>query len=183
MVLSTKEHMNSFAAVEEDIYNEIRNYMKSIVSFNISKNLATVFIEYSQHVNSHQHMEIECIPIKSRYLEDAKLYFKKAFLEQDYEWTTNKKLIDTTPQKGNLTKIINANFSYVHVDFNAQGGFLHIIEDTSKFSQIFLKEIFCPLLKKESFEIKYPPKLSPKELIDTIDNYKHEFAYYDWTKY
>ena len=157
--------------------------MKSIVAFNLSKNFATVFIEFSQHVNNHQHMEIECIPIKSKLLEDAKLYFKKAFMEQDYEWTTNKKLIDTTPHRGNLTKYLNSNFSYVHVDFNAQGGFLHIIEDVSKFSQVFLKEIFCPLLKKESFEIKYPDKISPKELFDIIDKYKDEFGYYDWTKY
>jgi len=157
--------------------------MKSIVSFNLKNNMDTIFIEYSQQINNHQHFEIECIPIKSKYLQDAKMYFKKAFSEQDYEWTSNKNLVDTTPYKGNLTKIINERFSYVHVDFNAQGGFLHVIEDTSKFSKIFLKEIFCPILKKESFEIKYPPKISPRELLEVVEQYKINFAYFDWTRY
>ena len=92
-------------------------------------------------------------------------------------------MVDTVPYKGNLTKILNEKFSYVNVDFNAQGGFLHIIEDTSKFSQIFLKEIFCPILKKETYEIKYPGKLSFRELVEVVDGYKRDFSYYDWTRY
>jgi len=161
-IISTKEHINSLAAADEEVFQEIRNYMKSITSFNIKNNYATIFVEFSRHINDSQHFEIECIPIKSRYLEDAKIYFKKALMEQDSEWTTNKNIIDTTEFKGNLGKYINENFSYCHVDFNAQGGFLHIIEDVRKFSALFLKEVFAPLLKKEIFEIKYPDKLSPK---------------------
>lgn len=182
-IISTKGHINSLAGCDEDVFQEIRNYMKSIVAFNIEKNHSTVFIEFSRHVNDCQHMEIECIPIKSKYLNDAKMYFKKALLDQDNEWSTNKKIIDTTEHKGNLTKIINGNFSYTHVDFNANGGYLHLIDDIRRFSSLFLREIFAPLLKKEVFEIKYPEKLSPKELIDIVESYKKDFNYYDWTKY
>jgi len=145
--------------------------------------MSTIFIEFARHIEKHGHFEIECIPIKSRYIDDAKMYFKKAFSENDSEWTSNKNLVDTTTFKGNLSKIINEKFSYVNVDFNAQGGFLHVIEDDRKFSQNFLREIFCPLLKKEVHEIKYPKKLSQRELIETVDRYKVDFKYFDWTNY
>jgi hypothetical protein len=183
VVISTKEHTNSLAAVEENVYEEIRNYMKSIVSYNLINDMATIFIEFSKQAEQMSHFEMECIPIKYKYLEDARLYFNKAFSDQDDEWTTNKKLVDTTPYKGNLTKIINEKFAYVNVDFNAQGGYLHPIENNKKFSQTFLREIFSPLLKKPSHELKYPKKLGLKELLDQVDLYKKKFNYYDWTNY
>lgn len=183
VVVSTKEHISSLAATEENVYEEIRNFMKSIVSFNLEREYSTIFIEHSQHINKMNHFEIECIPIKHKMLDEARMYFKKAFMDQDYEWSTNQKLVDTTPYKGNLTKILSEKFSYVHVDFNALGGFLHPIEDDSRFSQLFLKEIFCPLIKKQIHEIKYPKKLSVKELIDTVEDYKKRYDYFDWTKY
>jgi hypothetical protein len=183
VVISTKEHTNSLAAVEENVYEEIRNYMKSIVSYNLVNDMATIFIEFSKQADQISHFEMECIPIKYKYLEDARLYFNKAFTDQDDEWTTNKKLVDTTSYKGNLTKIINEKFAYVNVDFNAQGGYLHPIENNKKFSQTFLREIFSPLLKKPSHELKYPKKLGLKELLDQVDLYKKRFDYYDWTKY
>lgn len=183
IVISTKEHINSLASVEENVYEEIRNYMKSIVAYNLTNDNATIFLECSQQAIHVTHFEIECIPIKYKYLEDARMYFHKAFMDQDDEWTTNKKLVDTVPYKGNLTKILNEKFAYVNVDFNAQGGFLHPVENNSKFSQNFLREIMCPLLKKQVHEIKYPRKLGIKELIDTVESYKKKFDYYDWTKY
>jgi hypothetical protein len=183
IVISTKEHINSLAAVEENVYEEIRNFMKSIVSYNLTNDNATIFLECSQQAMHVTHFEIECIPIKYKFLEDARMYFHKAFMDQDDEWTTNKKLVDTVPYKGNLTKILNEKFAYVNVDFNAQGGFLHPVENNSKFNQTFLREIMCPLLKKQIHEIKYPKKLGVKELIDTVENYKKKFDYFDWTKY
>ena len=78
---------------------------------------------------------------------------------------------------------LSGKFSYVHVDFNAQGGFLHVIESEKLFSKTFLKEILSPFLKKDISEIKYPKKLSQKELIDYVEDYKNQFNYFDWTKY
>jgi hypothetical protein len=181
LTLSTKGHVNSQAALEENIYQELRNYIKSIVSFNLNRDMTTVLLEYSRSANFIGHFEIECVPIKHKLLEDARMYFKKAFLDQDFEWSTNKKLVDTTAYKGNLTKILNENFSYVNVDFNGQGGFLHVIEDERRFNQVFLKEILCPLLKLQVHEVKYPKKIGDKELIDIVERYKEKFKPYDWT--
>lgn len=183
LVLCPKEHINSLAAVEENVYEEVRNYMKSIVAMNLDKDMATVFVEHSREAAQITHFEIECIPIKYKLLEDARLKFKKAFSDQDDEWTTNKNLIDTTPYKGNLTKILNEKFAYVNVDFLAQGGFLHPIERNSRFSSSFLREIFADLLGKTVYDMKYPKKIGLKELIDAVEDYKNRFSYYDWTKY
>jgi hypothetical protein len=180
-VLSTLGHVNSQASLEENVFHELRNYIKSIVSFNLNRDMTTIFLEFSRTAGHIGHFEIEAFPIKHKLLEDARMYFKKAFMDQDYEWAINKTMVDTTPYKGNLTKIINENFSYVNVDFNGQGGYLHIIEDERRFSQTFLKEILCPILKLNVLEVKYPKKLGLKELVDTVQRYKDFFKSFDWT--
>ena len=181
LILSTKEHINSSAGVDEEVYDQIRNYMKSIVTFNLNKKMSTVFLEYAQSYSKMGHFEIEAIPIKEKYLDEMKMYYKKAFLDEDEEWSENKKIIDTTSVKGNLSKILNEKFSYVSVDFNAQGGFLHIVQDERSFSAISLKEILSPMLKKQVHEIKYPKKISLNELFQVRENYKKCFEQVDWT--
>ena len=59
----------------------------------------------------------------------------------------------------------------------------HVIENEKRFSKTFLKEILSPFIKRDISEIKYPKKLSQKELIDNVEEYKNKFSYYDWTKY
>jgi len=183
LILSTKEHSNSMAGLEENVYIELRNYMKSIVSMNAKNDKMTIFLEHALHSDEISHFSIDCIPLKFSLLDDLRIFFKKALSEQDTEWSSNKKIIDTTKYKGNMTKILSDKFSYVHVDFNAQGGFLHVIDDERLFSNTFLKEILAPFLKKDISEIKYPKRLSQKELIEKVEEYKNEFDYYDWTKY
>ena len=183
VILSTKEHSNSMASLEENVYIEMRNYQKSIVSMNAQNDKMTVFLEFSSHTDQVKHLSIDCIPLKFSLLDDLRIFFKKALMDQDVEWSSNKNIVDTTKYKGNLTKILSAKFSYVHVDFNAQGGFLHVIENEKRFSKTFLKEILSPFIKRDISEIKYPKKLSQKELIDNVEEYKNKFSYYDWTKY
>lgn len=68
---------------------------------------------------------------------DLEVFFKKSLLEDDSEWSTHKKLIDTKSQQGKIWKCLpsSGQFNYIHVDFNGQGGFAHIIDDTRKYNQ------------------------------------------------
>lgn len=64
---------------------------------------------------------------------DAPLYFRKAILDSE-EWTTNKKLIDTTGR--GLRRSVPKGFAYFHVGWQG-GGFVHPIEDESTFPKQF----------------------------------------------
>ena len=64
------------------------------------------------------------------------MYFKKSLLDDDDEWGTHKKLIETREKKGMIWRCLpsTGQFNYVHINFDALGGFAHIIEDSRKYS-------------------------------------------------
>lgn len=183
LILSSHEHFNSAAALTEESYTELRNYMKSITAFNAERNYSTIFIEYSKSISQSNHFIIEAIPIKHKKLEEVKIFYKKALSEQDTDWSDNKQIVETSNHRGNIKKILNENFSYIHVDFNCGGGYLHVVSDQNRFNGVYLKEILSVALNKSSFEIKNPIKINGTELYERVDKYKTEFEKFDWTKY
>ena len=89
------------------------------------------------------HMLIDAVGVPEEEdspLDDLELYFRKTLLEADSQWnlsTTAKQVIDTKPWRGNVQKCMptRGRFSFVHIDFNGEGGVAHLIEDSSKFTK------------------------------------------------
>ena len=89
------------------------------------------------------HMLIDAVGVPEEEespLDDLELYFRKTFVEADSQWnlsTTAKQVIDTKPWRGNVQKCMptRGKFSFVHIDFNGEGGVAHLIEDSSKFTR------------------------------------------------
>lgn len=93
----------------------------------------------------HRHTVIECIPLPKTLARDAPLYFQKAIMEADEEWSTNKKLIDT--RKKGFRRTVPKDFPYFCVEFGEDGGFAHTIEDREQWPENFGKEILCGMLQ------------------------------------
>lgn len=180
LILSSFEHFNSSAGLPSNIHEELQKHKNCIVGFNHSRGYSTVFLEFSKARSLSGHFIIEAIPIKIKYIEESKMYFKKAFGEQDTDWSENKQLVETFEHGGNLKKFLNQNFSFVNVDFDCKGGYLHVISDLSKFNCFFLKEILGDHLKLTVFEIRSPVKLGPSELLKRVEEYKQIYLKFDW---
>lgn len=78
---------------------------------------------------------------------DLELLIQKTLTDCDNEWdrSTGKEIIDTKSrggQGGNLQKCLpsKGSFSFVHVDFDGEGGMAHIIENVDKFDRLRLLE-------------------------------------------
>ncbi|KAI0234345.1 CWF19-like protein 2 [Lamellibrachia satsuma] len=86
-------------------------------------------------------MVIECVPMP-REIGDgrAPIYFKKALLESDKEWTENKKVVDLSQK--DIRRAVPKGFPYFAVDFGLQGGFAHVIEDETHFPHYFGRVCF-----------------------------------------
>lgn len=98
-----------------------------------------VFMETYTSTKRKSHMYIECIPLPREEGSLAPMYFKKAIMESDEEWSQNKKLVDTR-QRG-VRNSIPIGLPYFFVDFGLDGGYAHVIEDQSKFPHYFGKEV------------------------------------------
>lgn len=65
----------------------------------------------------------------------AAIYFKKALLECEAEWSMNKKVVDLKGK--NIRKGIPKGLPYFWIDFGMEPGFAHVIEDQQLFPRNF----------------------------------------------
>jgi hypothetical protein len=181
-IISPKEHYSAINQCEEDIAQEIRNYKKSLVALFAEQQKSVVFLETAVDFDSIPHIQIDVVPIDQDLEEDVKKFFKRALTEDDYEWSTHKKIYDTTEAKGDISNVIPSNFSYFHLDINSQGGFAHVIEDSLKFNRKHVLEVLAGCMSDEHININVPHKYDTlkKRVKDFKEKYNEK---YNWTKY
>lgn len=174
------EHVSCSMHMDENVWSEVKVFQKGLSKMFSDNNMDIIFTECYTSTARRSHMYIDCIPIPKDEGSMAPMYFKKAILESDAEWTDNKKLIDTH-QKG-LKKSIPVGLPYFFVDFNNEGGFAHIIEDSSLFPHYFAKEVVGGLIDAEPrlwlkphYESFEEQKVKALKLVDM-------WRPYDWTE-
>ncbi|NXL86295.1 C19L2 protein, partial [Alectura lathami] len=117
--------------------NSSRMFRTTLVKMFEARDLDCVFIETNMSTKKRYHMVYECIPLPREVGDMAPIYFKKAIMESDEEWSMNKKIIDLSSK--DIRKSVPKGLPYFSVDFGLQGGFAHIIEDHHKFPHYFGK--------------------------------------------
>uniref|UniRef100_G3WP02 CWF19-like protein 2 n=1 Tax=Sarcophilus harrisii TaxID=9305 RepID=G3WP02_SARHA len=174
------QHHTAATLLDEDIWEEIQSFRKALVKMFEDKELDCIFLETNMNMNKRYHMVYECIPLPKDVGDMAPIYFKKAIMESDEEWSMNKKLIDLSSR--DIRKSVPRGLPYFSVDFGLQGGFAHVIEDQQKFPHYFGKEIIGGMLDAE-------PRLWRKGVRENFDNQRKkvlQFAQwwkpYDFTK-
>ncbi|NXK31076.1 C19L2 protein, partial [Piprites chloris] len=127
----------TFLALPVASANLSRRFRNALVKMFEAKDLDCVFLETNMSMKKRYHMVYECIPLPKEVGDMAPIYFKKAIMESDEEWSMNKKLIDLSSK--DVRKSVPKGFPYFSVDFGLQGGFAHVIEDQHNFPHYFGK--------------------------------------------
>ncbi|XP_075402659.1 CWF19-like protein 2 [Tenrec ecaudatus] len=167
-------HHRAATLLDEDIWEEVQVFRKSLVKMFEDKGLDCVFLETNMSMKKQYHMVYECIPLPKEVGEMAPIYFKKAIMESDEEWSMNKKLIDLSSK--DVRKSVPRGLPYFSVDFGMQGGFAHVIEDQHKFPHYFGKEIIGGMLDLE-------PRLWRKGVRESFeDQRKKALQFAQWWK-
>uniref|UniRef100_A0A8C3W7R5 CWF19-like protein 2 n=1 Tax=Catagonus wagneri TaxID=51154 RepID=A0A8C3W7R5_9CETA len=141
------QHHRAATLLDEDIWEEIQMFRKSLVKMFADKGLDCIFSETNMSMKKQYHMVYECIPLPKEVGDMAPIYFKKAIMESDEEWSMNKKLIDLSSK--DIRKSVPRGLPYFSVNFGLQGGFAHVIEDQHKFPHYFGKEVIGGMLDIE----------------------------------
>ncbi|NXG18773.1 C19L2 protein, partial [Grallaria varia] len=126
-----------FLAHPTDSTNLLRMFRNALVKMFEAKDLDCVFLETNMSMKKRYHMVYECIPLPKEVGDMAPIYFKKAIMESDEEWSMNKKIIDLSSK--DVRKSVPKELPYFSVDFGLQGGFAHVIEDQHNFPYYFGK--------------------------------------------
>ncbi|NXC39884.1 C19L2 protein, partial [Penelope pileata] len=146
-LIAPLQHHTAATLLDEEIWEEIQTFRTALVKMFEAKGLDCVFMETNMSMKKRYHMVYECIPLPKEVGDMAPIYFKKAIMESDEEWSMNKKIIDLSSK--DVRKSVPRGLPYFSVDFGLQGGFAHIIEDQHKFPYYFGKEIIGGMLDLE----------------------------------
>lgn len=142
-LLIPKEHLISFESIEGEKYQEIREIMKNLVSMARDLKMSVIFYENVRNIEDCKHSFMEAILINESLIEDARAMFYHELTISDSKWSEHKQIIDTTTKRGNISALIPPGFSYFNVDFNAKGGYAHIIQNSFKFDAHFGRVNLC----------------------------------------
>lgn len=180
-VISSNDHSLAMNQLDEDQYDHVEKYMKALVDYEASQKNGVIFFELAMNFHKYNHFRLECVVVPQDRLTDIPVYFKKGLESAGSEWSTHKKIIEISKDKGGIKRQIPRKFPYFHVDFGMKMGFAQVIEDEKGFDRNFGYEILGAALDIEKTRRVRPPYLSRKGMVRFKKQFVEDFQKYDWT--
>ncbi|KAF4527529.1 hypothetical protein B566_EDAN015629 [Ephemera danica] len=143
-LLAPTLHSPCATQLDEDVWAEMQTFRKALTKMFSDQGKDVVFFETARNLRNFPHMVMECVPLDQESGNLAPIYFKKAILECETEWSTNKKLVELAG-KG-VRRSIPKGLPYFAVCFGNDDGFGHVIEDEKQFPYNFAQETIGGIL-------------------------------------
>jgi Protein similar to CwfJ C-terminus 2/Protein similar to CwfJ C-terminus 1 len=183
------QHHTNLLECDEDEWEEIRNFMKSLTRLYHDQGRDVIFYENAAFPNRKPHAAMNVVPLPYSLGETAPAFFKEALLSSEDEWTQHKKIIDTLARsKQGLGKLafrrsLVKEMPYFHVWFQMDGGLGHIVEDAMRWPKgdLFAREIIGGMLDIEPDVIKRQGRWH-KGHDGRVDGFKKKWKKFDWTR-
>lgn len=179
----TLQHESATRAVDNNVWDEIRNFKKCLIMMFAKQEMELVFLETVMGLaQQKRHCMVEVIPLPHATAKAAPLYFKKAIDEAEDEWSQHnaKKLIDTSGKglRGSIPK----DFPYFHVEFGLNRGFVHVIDDETSFKSNFGINVIRGMLQLPEDMYGRTKRDSVESQKQAVANFMKDWEPFDWTK-
>jgi len=183
------QHHTNLLECDDDEWEEIRNFMKSLTRLFHDQGRDVIFYENAAFPNRKPHAAMNVVPLPYNLGETAPAFFKEALLSSEDEWTQHKKIIDTLAKsKQGLGKLafrrsLVKEMPYFHVWFQMDGGLGHIVEDAMRWPKgdLFAREIIGGMLDVEPDVIKRQGRWH-RGHDGRVDGFKKKWKKFDWTR-
>ena len=182
------QHRTNLLVCDDDEWEEIRNFMKSLTRMYHDQGRDVVFYENAASPHRKMHAAMQVVPLPYSLGETAPAFFKEAILSSDEEWTQHKKLIDTAARaregmgKSAFRRSIAKEMPYFHAWFSLDGGLGHIVEDSNRWPKgdLFAREIIGGMLDIEPDVIKRQGRWNRVD--KRLDGFRARWRKFDWTR-
>ena len=190
-VIVPLQHRLNLLECDDDEWEEMRNFMKSLTRFYDSQDRGVIFYENAAFSHAKRgHAALNAMPLPRHLAETAPAYFKEAILASDEQWTQHKPIIDTLalsqkaggPGKAAFRKSMPRELPYFHVFFSLDGGYGHVVEDERRWPKgdLFAREIFGGMLDRGPETIKRQGRWEKGDR--RVEGFRKKWGPYDWTK-
>lgn len=184
------QHHPNLLECDDDEWEEIRNFMKSLTRmYHERENKGVIFYENAAHMHSRRgHAALFAVPVPLHLADNAPAFFKEAVLGADEEWSQHKKIIDTLANsrrpgygKQAFRKSLVKEMPYFHVWFALDGGLGHVIEDERRWPKgdLFAREVIGGMLRKGPEVVKKQGRWVRQD--PRVDGFRKRWDKFDWT--
>jgi len=183
------QHQTNLLECDDDEWEEIRNFMKSLTRFYHDQGRDVIFYENAARPQRKLHAALMAVPLPYSLGETAPAFFKEAFLTTEDEWSQHKKIIDTLAKsKQGLGKLafrrsLVKEMPYFHVWFDLNGGIGHVVEDLDRWPRgdLFAREVIGGMLGLEPDIIKRQGRWH-KGSDGRVEEFRKKWKKFDWTR-
>lgn len=190
-VIVPLQHRLNLLECDDDEWEEMRNFMKSLTRFYASQDKGVIFYENAALSHSkRRHAALNVVPLPQHLAETAPAYFKEAILASDEQWAQHKPIIDTLalsqkpggPGKAAFRKSMPRELPYFHVFFGLDGGYGHVVEDERRWPKgdLFAREIVGGMLDRGPETIKRQGRWERGDR--RAEAFRKKWDAHDWTK-
>lgn len=188
-VIAPLAHRANLLECDDDEWEELRNFMKSLTRMYHDQGREVVFYENAVAPHRHLHAALFAVPIPYEEGAMAPAYFKEAFLTSDEEWSQHRKIIDTAKSAregmGRMAfrRSIAKEMPYFHAWFSLDGGLGHVVENPDKWPKgdIFAREVLGGIVGAEPQVIKKQGKWSKADAA-RVEGFNKTWRKFDWTR-
>jgi hypothetical protein len=173
------QHVQTTLELEDDDWNEIRNFQKCLIRMCESKYLGIIFMEQLINLEDHKHAVIECVPVPSKIYPYMSQYFKEGLLSSESEWSQHRKVIIT--DRGFRRSIVK-NLPFFHVWFDPNRGMGHVIEEPKEWPEWFGREIIAGVLDLSVEFWRKPKLIEGHNIAQRSREFLQAWEPFDWTK-
>ncbi|KAJ5089451.1 hypothetical protein N7532_008135 [Penicillium argentinense] len=183
------QHRTNLVECDDDEWEEIRNFMKSLTRMYHDQGRDVIFYENAAHPQRKRHASMEAVPLPYSLGETSPAFFKEAFLSTESEWSQHRKLIDTLAKskqglgRSAFRRTLVKEMPYFHVWFELDGGLGHIVEDENLWPRgdLFAREIIGGMLDVAPDVIKRQGRWQ-RGSDRRMDGFKKRWRKFDWTR-
>ncbi|CAM1510660.1 Fc.00g009950.m01.CDS01 [Cosmosporella sp. VM-42] len=187
-VIVPVSHRQNLLECDDDEWEEIRNFMKSLTRMYHDQGREVLFYENAAAPGRHLHAAMMAVPIPYEEGATAPAYFKEAILSTADEWSQHQKIIDTATKASSglgrmaFRRSLAKEMPYFHVWFNLDGGLGHVVENSAVWPKgdLFAREIIGGIVDAEIHVIKKQGRWSRGD--SRVDGFKKGWRKFDWTR-
>ncbi|KAK1535688.1 hypothetical protein CPAR01_09230 [Colletotrichum paranaense] len=187
-VITPMAHRKNLLECDDDEWEEIRNFMKSLTRMYHEKGQEVIFYENAATPQRHLHAAMMAVPIPYEEGATAPAYFKEAFLTTEDEWSQHRKIIDTAAKARDgmgrmaFRRSIAKEMPYFHAWFTLDGGLGHIVENSDRWPRgdLFAREIIGGILDVGPDVIKKQGRWNKGDR--RVEGFKKNWRKFDWTR-
>ncbi|PLN85399.1 cell cycle control protein [Aspergillus taichungensis] len=183
------QHRTNLMECDDDEWEEIRNFMKSLTRMYHEQGRDVIFYENAAQPQRRRHAAMEAVPLPYSLGETAPAFFKEAILSADAEWSQHRKLIDTLKAakqgqgRNAFRRSLVKEMPYFHVWLELDGGLGHVVEDENRWPRgdQFAREVIGGMLDLGPEVIKRQGRWH-RGGDRRLEGFRRRWRKFDWTR-